>query len=64
MSQEEQVVPGYDAAEEAGKLIMNLPALWAWATLSERRRLLIIHPDNSPLCICCETKLLNLSLLF
>jgi site-specific DNA recombinase len=39
------VVPDYNAAEEAGNLIMNLPSLWASATLSERRKLLITMLD-------------------
>ena len=34
------VVPGVDAAREAGKLLENLPQLWAQADLGERRKLL------------------------
>ena len=34
------VVPGVDAAKEAGKLLEDLPALWEQANLSERRKLL------------------------
>ena len=33
------VVPGVDAAEEAGKLLENLPELWKEAELGERRRI-------------------------
>jgi len=35
------VVPGVDAATEAGKLLENLPALWEEANLTERRKLLM-----------------------
>jgi len=35
------VVPGVNAAQEAGKLLENLPTLWAEADLSERRRILM-----------------------
>ena len=35
------VVPGFDAAREAGKLLEDLPTLWEEASLSERRQLLI-----------------------
>ena len=35
------VVPGVDAAQEAGKLLENLPSLWAEANLNERRKLLL-----------------------
>ncbi|BCT56466.1 serine recombinase [Dehalococcoides mccartyi] len=38
---ESLVVPDYNASEEAGKLIMNLPSLWNKATLSEQRKLLV-----------------------
>jgi site-specific DNA recombinase len=38
---ESLVVPEADAAEEAGKLIQQLPDLWAGATLGERRQLLL-----------------------
>jgi hypothetical protein len=34
------VVPHANAAEEAGKLVNNLPKLWAGASLEERRKLL------------------------
>jgi len=35
------VVPGVDAAMEAGKLLENLPVLWEEADLAERRNLLM-----------------------
>ena len=35
------VVPGVDAAREAGQLLKDLPALWEEANLSERRRILM-----------------------
>ena len=35
------IVPGVDAAMEAGKLLENLPALWEGADLGERRRILL-----------------------
>jgi hypothetical protein len=38
-------MPEYDAAEEAGKLIMDLPNLWAQANLSERRKILMTILD-------------------
>ncbi len=40
MEMESLVIPGADAAEEAGKLIRDLPELWASANLEERRKLL------------------------
>jgi site-specific DNA recombinase len=39
------VVPEADAAEEAGKLIQQLPDLWEGATLGERRQLLLTMLD-------------------
>ena len=36
------VVPGVDAAMEAGKLLENLPVLWEEAGLAERRNLLTV----------------------
>jgi len=39
------VVPGVDAAREAGKLLENLPALWEEANLAERRKLLMAMLD-------------------
>ncbi|MDD5702485.1 MAG: hypothetical protein PHU23_10610 [Dehalococcoidales bacterium] len=38
---ESLVVPGMNAAEEAGKLISHLPELWAGANLEEKRNLLL-----------------------
>jgi len=35
------IVPGVDAAQEAGKLLENLPSLWEEANLTERRKLLL-----------------------
>ncbi|HZA25834.1 MAG TPA: recombinase family protein, partial [Dehalococcoidia bacterium] len=43
---ESLVVPEADAAEEAGKLIQQLPDLWAGATLGERRQLLLTMLDG------------------
>jgi site-specific DNA recombinase len=40
------VVPEADAAEEAGKLIQQLPDLWEGATLGERRQLLLTMLDG------------------
>ena len=37
------VVPGVDAALEAGKLLEDLPKLWQEANLGERRRLLVLY---------------------
>ena len=45
MELESLVVPQADAAEEAGKLILNLPGLWAKANLEERRKLLLAMLD-------------------
>jgi site-specific DNA recombinase len=45
MELESLVVPGADAAEEAGKLIMNLRELWAEANLEEQRKLLLTMLD-------------------
>ena len=39
------VVPGVDAAMEAGKLMKNLPVLWEEADLTERRKLLMAMLD-------------------
>ncbi|MFC1955773.1 hypothetical protein ACFLWZ_04505 [Chloroflexota bacterium] len=39
------MVPQANAAEEAGKLIMNLPRLWNEANLEERRKLLLTMLD-------------------
>ena len=45
MEMESLVVPQASAAEEAGKLIQDLPKLWAGANLTERRRLLLTMLD-------------------
>ena len=45
MELESLVVPGVDAAEEAGKLIINLRELWASANLEEKRKLLLTMLD-------------------
>ena len=45
MELESLVVPQANAAEEAGKLIMNLPKLWNEANLEERRKLLLTMLD-------------------
>jgi len=42
---ESLVVPQASAAEEAGKLLIDLPRLWAGATLEERRKLLLAMLD-------------------
>ena len=39
------VVPGVDAAKEAGKLLEDLPPLWEEANLAERRKLLLTMLD-------------------
>jgi hypothetical protein len=39
------VVPGVDAAEEAGRLVQHLPDLWKEANASERHRLLVTMLD-------------------
>ena len=39
------VVPGVDAAMEAGNLLENLPDLWEEADLAERRKLLMAMLD-------------------
>ena len=39
------VVPGVDAAREAGKLLEDLPTLWEEAKLTERRKLLMAMLD-------------------
>ena len=39
------VIPGVDAAKEAGKLLEHLPSLWQDADLSERRNLLLTMLD-------------------
>ncbi len=45
MELESLVVPGASAAEEAGKLILNLPELWEKANLEEQRKLLMTMLD-------------------
>jgi site-specific DNA recombinase len=45
MELESLVVPAANAAEEAGKLILNLKGLWAEANLQERRKLLMSMLD-------------------
>lgn len=39
------VVPGVDAAREAGRLLEDLPALWEQTNLAERRKLLLTMLD-------------------
>ena len=39
------VVPGFDAAKEAGNLLENLPTLWEEANPTERRKLLLTMLD-------------------
>jgi len=39
-------VPEANAAEEAGKLVQDLPRLWANATMPERRKLLLAMLDG------------------
>jgi len=45
MELESLVVPQANAAAEAGRLIQNLPKLWAQANLEERRKLLLTMMD-------------------
>ncbi len=45
MELESLVVPGANAAEEAGKLLINLPKLWEQANPEEQRRLLLTMLD-------------------
>lgn len=45
MELESLVVPQANAAEEAGKLIMDLPRLWANTNEEERRKLLLTMLD-------------------
>ena len=45
MELESLVVPAASAAEEAGKLLINLPKLWTEANLEERRKLLLTMLD-------------------
>ncbi|HZA25623.1 MAG TPA: recombinase family protein, partial [Dehalococcoidia bacterium] len=40
------VVPGIDAAQEAGKLLENLPVLWEAADLGERHKILLTMLDG------------------
>jgi site-specific DNA recombinase len=40
------VVPGIDAAQQAGQLLENLPALWAAADLGERHKILLTMLDG------------------
>ena len=46
MELESLVVPQANAAEEAGKLIQDLPSLWTAATMPERRKLLLAMLDG------------------
>ncbi len=46
MELESLVLPEVNAAEEAGKLITQLPALWAKANEEERRKLLLTMLDG------------------
>jgi site-specific DNA recombinase len=41
MELESLVIPEVDAAREAGKLIIDLPKLWASANATEKRRLIL-----------------------
>lgn len=43
---ESLVIPEMDATKEAGRLIHDLPVLWAGATLEERHRLLVAVSDG------------------
>jgi site-specific DNA recombinase len=45
MELESLVVPAANAAEEAGRLILNLKSLWAEANLEERRKILMSMLD-------------------
>lgn len=46
LSLESLVVPDYDASEQAGKLIQNLPVLWGKANLTEQRKILLTMLDG------------------
>ncbi|MPL61614.1 hypothetical protein SDC9_07191 [bioreactor metagenome] len=46
LSLESLVVPDYDAAQEAGNLILNLSSLWSKANLSEQRKILLTMLDG------------------
>ncbi len=46
LSLESLVVPDYDASEQAGKLIQNLPVLWSKANLAEQRKILLTMLDG------------------
>ena len=45
MELESLIIPQANAAEEAGKLIMDLPGLWAGANQEEKRKLLLTMLD-------------------
>ena len=45
MEREMLVTPEADAAQEAGKLVMDFPKLWVGANLEERRKLLLTVLD-------------------
>ncbi|MDD4875800.1 MAG: hypothetical protein PHQ86_01515 [Dehalococcoidales bacterium] len=45
MELESLVIPQADAAEEAGKLILDLPMLWTMANQEEKRKLLLTMLD-------------------
>jgi site-specific DNA recombinase len=45
MELESPVIPRVSAAEEAGKLIMDLPRLWSIADQEEKRKLLLTMLD-------------------
>ncbi len=46
LSLESLVVPDYDASEQAGKLIQNLPVLWSKANFTEQRKILLTMLDG------------------
>jgi site-specific DNA recombinase len=52
MELESLAVPQANAAEEAGKLIQDLPRLWTGANMAERRKLLLTMLD----AVYVETK--------
>jgi site-specific DNA recombinase len=52
MELESLVVPKANAAEEAGKLIMNLPRLWSKTNDEEKRKLLLTILD----AVCIDAK--------
>ena len=49
------IVPGATAAEEVGKLLLDLPKLWGKANLEEQRKLLLTMLD----AVCVDAEKTN-----